>query len=328
MLTPSAFLRWSRTIALTSSFSACLLATNMKAGAASERLPEAARQAGYVTKTFSCDGDFSEDTVDQKSSYAPGFKWYNSNIVERHRQPTENNIFNSDGSITTFSPAYSLGLVTAANTSTAPGYVGRAFGGGGYFEAEIKFDPAAVRLDEKQWPAFWAVSIESSAKLPGQQWRGQEPGFNHTVEFDILEFLYPFSKKANVYGAAAHDFFGVYGKTCSPARCKVDSRNNERVVPPGTDWRQYHRFAMLWVPATNTSQGLLQYYFDDKPIGTAIRWTKFSDQDPPVTASSSWAFGEVDLQHLILIIGAGKSAPITVRTVGVWQSSAANNMVR
>src|SRR5205085_2506251 len=149
----------------------------------------------------------------------------------------------------------------------------------------------------KQWPAFWAVPVESSAKLKGQHWEGQEVAYNHTVEFDIFEFLLPYSKKLNSYGAAAHDFFGVYGKTCPPARCKVDSRNNERVVPTNTDWRQYHRFAMLWIPATETSQGLLQFYFDDRPIGAAIRWIKFSDQPPPVMPSSSWAFGEVDLHH-------------------------------
>lgn len=300
------------------------------AGSASEldQLPAAARKAGYTVNTFSSESDFSARTVDQQLSDASGFKWYNSNIVPQYGRQPENNLFNEDGSVTTFSPAAGLGLVTAANTQQAPGYIGKAFGGGGYFEAELKFDPAAVRLGEKQWPAFWAVSLESSASLAGQHWVGQEAGYNHTVEFDVFEFLYPFSQRTNVYGAAAHDFFGVYGKTCPPARCKIDSKNNERVVPLGTDWRQYHRYAMLWVPATAASRGLLQVYFDGLPIGSAIRWDRFTNQAPSLTASSALAFGEVDLQHLILILGAGKSAPITVRSVHVWQSSDANNLMR
>ncbi|MFK4385535.1 hypothetical protein [Bradyrhizobium sp. USDA 223] len=310
-------------------FSAVLLLLSgllPSAGLAKDKAPPAALMEQFLLNTFSSDADFSVATVDQSLTFASGFKWYNSNIVKQRPQEPNYNKFNPDGSITTFSPAYGLGIVSAANIAQDPGFVGVAFGGGGYFEAELKFDPATLDLKEGQWPAFWTVSLESSAALPGQQWKGQPPGYNHTVEFDIFEYLYSRTKAPNVYGASGHDFFGIYGVTCPPARCKADSIANERVAPIGTRWNEFHKFGMLWVPASDDRQGKVVFYFDDQPIGSQITWEKFVDQSPPVINSSKWKLGVVDRQHLILILGSSKSSPITVRSVNVWQATDRFNM--
>ncbi|MET4605077.1 hypothetical protein ABIB90_004572 [Bradyrhizobium sp. JR4.1] len=293
--------------------------------ARAEETPDIAREAGYLVNTFSSQADFSPSTVDQSLTFIPGMKWYNSNIIKGAQQSPDHNIINADGSITTSSLRNALGLVTAANIAKPPGFVGQAFGGGGYFEAELRFDPTTVDL-KAVWPAFWSVSLESSAALPVQRWNGQQPNFNHTVELDIFEYLYALPKPRNIYGAAGHEFFGIYDVTCKPGRCKVDSVNNERVAPADTDWSQYHKFGMLWIPATEDSRGSVKFYFDRKQIGSSIQWTKFRDEDPPVTASSPWKFGILDRQHLILILTAGRSSPITVRSVNVWQASARANL--
>lgn len=283
-------------------------------------VPVPAKSAGYLLNTFSSTY-FDAATVDQALSFSRGFKWYNSNIINGRQQRPEHNVLNADGSITTFSLPLALGLVSAANVETAPRYVGQAFGGGGYFEAELRFDAEKVDLKDNVWPAFWTVSLESSASLPGQHWAGQPPNYNHTVELDIFEYLYGASKPRNVYGATGHEFFGIYGVTCPPNRCKVHSRQNERIAPIGTDWSRFHKFGMLWVPASESHKGKVEFYFDGALIGSTIHWDKYHDQAPPITPASTWNFGVVDTQHLILILSSGKSAPMTVRSVNVWQST-------
>jgi hypothetical protein len=81
------------------------------------------------------------------------------------------------------------------------------------------------------------------------------------------------------------------------------------------------------VPATDTSPGYAQYYFDGKPTSNRVTWTKFSDQPAP-PGDAPWTFGILDKHHLVVTVGSGKDQPLTIRAINVWQSSNDKNWVR
>jgi hypothetical protein len=60
-------------------------------------------------------------------------------------------------------------------------------------------------------------------------------------------------------------------------------------------------------------------------MGADRRWTKFDNQPPPPT-NQPWAFGRLDQEHLVLILGTGPNEPMTIRSVNVWQASDSNNL--
>jgi hypothetical protein len=97
-------------------------------------------------------------------------------------------------------------------------------------------------------------------------------------------------------------------------------------TPANTDFREYHRYGVLWVPATKQTQGYLQYYFDGKPTGDRLSWSQYNDEPPPPGKSAPWTFGVVDRQHMVLILGTGNNLPMTVRWVNVWQKSDSQNI--
>jgi hypothetical protein len=308
---------------------ACLLAACWQASALAQAerspIPAAAAAAGFRLHTFATNATFSASTVDMDRTYAPGFQWYFPNYFGTH-QPSSSTSFNPDGSVTTSGQRmFSNGnLATMGQISTPPYFVGTAFGGGGYFEAEFRFDPSAVDNRNDGWPAFWNQTLESVLVLPGYQWPGQAPGYTHNVELDTFEFYgdHPFS-----YGASVHDWWGVHNVTCKNHCGYVSSPLwNTKIVPLGTDWRKYHRVAALWIPAAKGADGSISFFFDDRQMGPAIRFSKFTNQPPPPGPSASWTFGAIDQLHLIPIFGAGLKAPITVRSVNVWQKSAAANL--
>jgi hypothetical protein len=289
--------------------------------------PQWAAAVGYTTNTFST--DFTSSNVDIANSGQPGFSWYPWNLYGHHAN-TSAFTLNPDHSITlagdTTGPNGELVSATPANNSSK--FVGTAFGGGAYIEAELKFDPDDVaNAATKGWPAFWSLPIEGSVLKEGLQWQGQPPGFNHSVEVDILEYLYlPYNVPRNIYGAAMHDWFGIPNTTCKGLCVQhMEAQEPKRKTPQGTDFTQYHRFGFLWVPATDTQRGYARFYFDGQSVGPDRLWTKFTNQPPPPT-NQPWAFGKLDQQHMVLILGTGPHEPMTVRSVNVWQASASNNL--
>jgi hypothetical protein len=296
--------------------------------AAAAQPPAAAAAVGYTTNTFS--SNFTATSVDVANSGKPGFAWYPWSLFG-HRTNTSALKLNADTSITlmgdTTGPNGELVSATAANN--AQKFVGTAFGGGAYIDGEIKFDPQSVaNANTKGWPAFWSLAMEGSVLSAGNQWAGQPPGFNHSVEVDIFEYLYlPYGVPRNIYGAGMHDWYGIPNVTCARGLCAQHMQPDEpkRVTPAGTDFTQYHHFAFLWVPATDTSQGYSRFYFDGQVMGPDRRWTKFDNQPPPPT-NQPWAFGRLDQQHLVLILGTGPNEPMTIGSVNVWQASDAGNL--
>lgn len=290
--------------------------------------PSYAAAVGYKTRTFSA--NFTSATVNTSGATKSGFLWYPYALFGRHARPSAVGL-NTDGSVTLAGDtAGPNGEITSATpASNSAGFVGTAFGGGAYIEAVFKFNPNDVAAaHSKGWPSFWGLAAEGSVvNNQANQWKGQVKGYDHQIEYDFFEYDYlPYNVPRNVYSSAIHDWYGVYNVTC-PGLCQEGTASavSKRAAPVTTDFTQYHRYGYLWVPATATTEGYARAYFDGEPIGTDVRWTQFTNQ-PPAPNGQSWAFGVIDRQHLVLILGTGVSEPMTVESVTVWQASDANNL--
>jgi hypothetical protein len=299
--------------------------------------PPAAAAAGYADLTFS--SSFSDDTVDLGGKYYSGSKWFPMNFFSS-KSPTEPISLNSDGSVTLGNDSAGTAIASAAIAPRGRGWTGTAFGGGGYFEASLKFDPArTVEVCGQKcsgWPAFWSMSLEHAAQLPEDRWHGQIGSYEHYIEPDFFEYdVWSFSPRA-AYGGAIHEWWGVFRSTCpNKAFCGLSNAGGDGTkysnfvvrTPADTDFTNYHRFGFLWFPATATTDGYAQYFFDDRPTEDRVTWSRFNDGEPP-PGKTPWTFGIIDRQHLVLILSSGAKQPMTVSSVRVWQTNASGNLTR
>lgn len=285
-------------------------------------IPPAAFLAGYKTRTFHI-GKFDEHTFDAGATYRPGYLIYPFNFFFTRK--FRENVINNDGSISARGNNGSL-VSAACSNKSCTSFVGTAFGGGAYIEAEVSYDPSRIDL-KTGWPAVWMLTIESIVRSPGFQWAGQPTGFNHSVEVDILE--HHLGPAVHGYGVAVHDWSGFYLKSCPETPYCRFTNGGKVILDQKVSMTDYHRVGMLWKPATDKRLGSVQFYFDREPVGPVTTWRKF---DPltvkPSMDRASWAWGVIDRSHMVLILGAGTSTPMRVRSVEVWQASSANNLVQ
>jgi hypothetical protein len=281
---------------------------------------------GYFNHTLSSQ-EFTSANVDISGTKASGFQWYHHNTAD-----TGDITLNADGTAT-LTGSGEAQFESIASQSTSPYYVGTAYGCGGYFEAEIAFDPTRIKSGYG-YPAWWAMSVEHVAlRTTAQQWSGAATGYAHYAELDFMEVIGSPAPSKPRYFTTVWDYSGINGTTCT-GWCTIGSANsNTTYVPPYTDFNLYHRVAALWVPATASANGYFKFYFDDILVNSGVSWTQFTTQAPPATASSSWLYGIVDQQHLVLMLGTGKdnsdktgTGPMTVRSINVWQGSGACNI--
>lgn len=300
-----------------------LLAT--PAASAVKGVPRAAAAAGYYQNTFSTEA-FSSSAFNVGSDVSSGFSWYGWSFFKGDLISGASNVMiNSDKSITIGATS----IATAVRSKDRPLFKGIAFGGGGYFEAEIKFNHLGAR-GQDQWPAWWAMSIEHLAQMPPPygRWSGRGGAYEHFGEIDFFEYNLGFGRKVDEYGATVHDWFGEFNVTC-PKYCRISTGYHEATikVPLGTDWGSYHRYAGLWVPATQGRPGRITFYFDGAPM-RSFYWDAMVDNLSPeglLSGRARQAFAVNDSQHFALILGGSAEAPITVRSVNVWQSSTSKN---
>lgn len=315
-----------RTFALTA---ATVLINSIAAPSATAGpVPAPAAQAGYNLNSFS--SDFTKSSFDVDDSKNRGFSWYFWDLFGYQADPKGVQL-NPDGSVTLDgdSSGASGQIVSAVQYRATNSFVGTAFGGGAYIEAELKFDPQAVNkaANKHFWPAFWGLPMEGNLIAGAAQWKGQPNGYMHAVETDFME-AFPNQPAPNRYGGSMHDWYGIMNETCGHGLCQVGMPYSMgmRVTPIGTDFTQFHRYGFLWIPATAQARGYAKFYFDGEQVGAPQEWDKFQDQAPdPV--NKPWAFGVLDQQHMFLILGTGKNQPMTVRSVNVWQSSTSENRV-
>jgi hypothetical protein len=295
--------------------------------AGSSAAPFQAAAVGYTTRTFS--STFRTSQVDIANTLATGFKWYPYQFFGGVTKLSKIRL-NADGSVTLLGDNTGPNgeLATVSPTTQPDRFIGTAFGGGGYFEATLKFDPQdVIRTKFKGWPSWWSMALEHMVALDGQQWPGQQEGYDHFIEADFFEYdlaEYVEGGKLNYFGGALHDWFGRSGEQYSQA--ELPSRAFVREVPADTDFAQYHRYGFLWVPATATRDGYAEHYFDGMRVGRRVSWRQYVDQAPPPRQPR--IFSVMDRNHLVLILGTGPGQAMTVQSVNVWQISDAGNMKR
>ena len=145
---------------------------------------------------------------------------------------------------------------------------------------------------------------------------------------DFFEYNTAFGRATNEYGGTLHDWYGEHGKSCAKY-CSTNTsyRSSTIKVPKGTDWKKYHKIGALWVPAAKGVKGYITFYFDGLPMNT-FYWERFApDEGPPLVPAiaRSTTHSVSDVLHMALILGGAEKAPMTIRSVNVWQASDANN---
>ena len=289
-------------------------------------VPPVAAQRGYDVNTFS--SNFTGRTVDMNRTQNRGYKWYLFDLFGRKASPTGVRI-NSDGSATLLGDytgaVGQLASMTPYHATNA--WVGQAFGGGMYVEAVLAYNPAQVTATHigrrYPYPAFWSLPMEGNIFLGADHWPGQPAGYVHNVELDFFEADYPTAPTR--YGVGMHDWWGIKGITCPPGLCKVSPPPPAVTPPPaGTNFQHYHTYGLLWVPATATTKGFIEAYFDGRKAYT-YGWTHFTTQ-APTPLGKTWAFGRLDQQHMFFILGTGVGEAFNVKSVNVWQRNALSNL--
>lgn len=297
--------------------------------------PAQAAAVGYTVNTFS--STLARSSVDTGNTQATGYEWYLGQFFGSPPTPASDLTFNADGTLTLdgAGTTSNAGLNSATRSTNAAGWVGVAFGGGAYFEATFHFNPQdTINANGHGWPSWWAMAIEHDVSLPAQQWPGQPAQYDHFIETDFFEYdVWSFSPHYE-YGGAMHDWYGIYESTCAGGYCNVSNSggggtsfsNFQVQTPTTTDFTQYHAFGYLWVPATSSQQGYGQYYFDGVATNDKVTWSEYSGSDTPPPGTAPWTFGILDQQHLALVLGTGPNEPMTIKSVDVWQTSAAHNL--
>jgi hypothetical protein len=292
--------------------------------------PPQAAAVGYSTNTFS--EGFSQENVDFLEERRTGKAWYFWNFWSTIVPSTALELkSNGVGSLVAVNGIINGQIATATLNDKKPShFVGTAFGGGAYFEATMAFDPEDVVRGgpESGCPTFWTMAIEALTRHGWDHWPGQPIEFEEYIEMDFMEYGFAsHGEPKNFYGTDMHHFYGIFAKTCKDnAFCGYSRVSGARTeVSAKTDFTRYHRYGYLWVPATDTTPGYGQSYFDDKPVGERLVWTKAPDDAAPPLEGKAWAFSLIDKQHHVLILGSGKTSPLKVKRVNVWQATDANN---
>jgi hypothetical protein len=291
-----------RSLPFTLIFALALVKPGARAYAAERTtpVPEPAAAVGFNTQTFG-------------PNVTIGSNWQKFNFFGVSPS-TIKAVQNSDGSVTIRPGGNNYGAMLSTTAQGAgTSFTGVAFGGGGYFQATMKFTGPA---------SFWANDIENmngvSAGVGPNQWPGQASGYGNWIETDFAEFDSP-----NVYGFAIHNWYGLVGSGAGTST--VDS--GSPVFPPGADYTKPNIYGFLWVPATATSQGYAKWYFNGVQVGNTITWNQYNPSaGPPPSTSNGTAYSVLDKLHLALILGTGSSTPNTVYNVQVWQASAADDI--
>ena len=314
---------------------ACVLAlpgaaAAQSANAREDVVPAPARSAGYLEHMFR--SRFVAGDVNLQDERTASFRRFRGRLfcyppVDR---AAVSQAEGEQGVVLGDSRRANYGIATAAPAKDSAGWVGVAFGGGAYIEAQLRFDPAASRdAPQKGWPAFWGMAIEHLAALPGEQWPGQPQGYQRFNEVDIFEYdLTRFGLPEAGYGSALHDWYGRYQHTCATGYCHHSTAMPDVRMkpPPATDFNRFHKYGFLWIPATAHTPGRAQFFFDGKLIGKPASWDHLTDRIPELEMRSA-GFSVLDRNHLVLILGSGRAQPMTVRAVDVWQTSDAANLV-
>jgi hypothetical protein len=88
-----------------------------------------------------------------------------------------------------------------------------------------------------------------------------------------------------------------------------------------------NKYGALYVPATATTKGYMQAYFNGTAVGNRVEWVEYSATETLPPTLGTTAFNIFDVRQLAILFGAGINTPMTVYSLTVWQASAAKNTV-
>jgi hypothetical protein len=139
----------------------------------------------------------------------------------------------------------------------------------------------------QQWPAFWGFGSDGTINAFGD-WNLPSPG----IETDVIE---EDTDSSYFYASTVHHW--------------PDNVNNSQTfgVPGGIG--ATNTFGMLWVPATPSSQGYVQWYTNGQAEGSQITWN-YGDTS---------AYGLLDQEYLQFYLVTALLNPMTVYSVEAWQ---------
>jgi hypothetical protein len=309
-----------------------LVITVCNAAATPDAAPQGAREVGYFARTYGPTPVLlSRDTHTSSAAGTAGmYPWhfFNQDVGGHAAVNTDGNL-----QITGGDEATNAQLASATGGESAGTFQGIAFGGGAYFEAVLKFDgwrgqSKNEHLLDAGWPAFWGMAIEHLALTGDDEVPGMSKGYEHFIEMDFFEYNIAYVEHTDaIYSGSMIDTYGIWGHTCGKdIFCSAQNHYASKIRPisPSTNLSEFHSYAMLWVPATDDSEGFVRWYFDGAPVGQTVTWQKCS----ALSAKPSVLFCIADQQHLAVIIGTGVRYPMQVQSVSVWQRSGSGNWVR
>ena len=242
--------------------------------------PTPAAAVGYDTETFG-------PNVTLGTNWLP-YNFFGSNAS------SVNATQNGDGSVTISGGGNTYNGQLATAVVGGNGYVGEVFGGGFYAQATISVPGQTAGLwapGQNQFPAFWSNTIAGYL------------GTGSDVEVDFMEMD---MMSPGQYG------YDMINWNTSPNQAIGTS---EPTVNTGANLSQSNTYGFLWVPATASTPGEAEFFFNGQQVGS-VSWNQ--GQGP---------FSAIDGQQLTLILGAGANSPMTVSNVQVWQTSSANDSI-
>ena len=221
---------------------------------------------------------------------------------------------NPDGSVRLSEDFYAanLNINTAGNGGN---FSGVAFGGGGYFEIvfSIENDILGWGGDPTGWPAWWMNNIEGTYDNVPNPLVDQQG-----IEYDACEFLDPHGTPIN----AGIILWSGDGRLWN----NTDNGQGNGIFLPGGDFTVRHRYAWLWVPATNTTQGYIKNYIDGVQKGLTYTWNKFVPGRSWEDSKNNDPWAVMDTGRYRLLVGSNQLNPMTVYSVEVWQANDSANL--
>lgn len=260
----------------------------------------------YNRLAFEDDFD-SISTIDTGNTGAPGFKWYPAGVHKWGKPDTQPNEYSVNNSVLRIAPSHSTYNRNFMTRDPNTGE-GQSFGRG-YYEVRMRVDVDGVRNvppENSSWPAFWAQSNHLHRL-------NQRP----YVELDMVEIM----RKDEFLGTLWAHHGGQFDKSLMIKNRKADYRN------PNYHSADWHTYGCLW--DTNGVEWyidgvlVLKQYWGEKRNLLAPN----DPQQNPVAADGtnptlSNPFGLFDSETAIdVILGTGKTWPMEVDWVRIWQHS-------
>lgn len=260
----------------------------------------------YNRLAFEDDFD-SISTIDTGNTGAPGFKWYPAGVHKWGKPDTQPNEYSVNNSVLRIAPTHSTYNRNFMTRDPNTGE-GQSFGRG-YYEVRMRVDADGVRNvppENSSWPAFWAQSNHLHRL-------NQRP----YVELDMVEIM----RKDEFLGTLWAHHGGQFDKSLMIKNRKSDYRN------PNYHSADWHTYGCLW--DTNG----VEWYIDGVQVLKQYWGEKrnlLAPNDPqqnPVAADGtnptlSNPFGLFDSETAIdVILGTGKTWPMEVDWVRIWQHS-------